>query len=76
MTSSSFYEQSSYYNYVVLRTSPDQFSFNANAMASVLPQPSQVFECHDSGVEVYYYENNSLDDVVEKAKRSWLEAGE
>jgi hypothetical protein len=72
MTSDSFYKLEAYYNFIILHTTPDQFNFNSEAMQALLPSPSNVYKCQNTQMVVHYYDNESLDLLVQNQVEKYL----
>jgi hypothetical protein len=71
MTTKSYYNTKADYNFILLHTQPDQFNFNFESMKGFLPLPSRTFACEGTDIEIYFYENNSLDGIVQSAIRKF-----
>jgi hypothetical protein len=72
MTTDSYYNSSARYNYILLHTKPDQFNFNKESMQNFLPPPSMVYECQETDMDVYHYDNDSLDLLVRDSINKYL----
>ena len=71
MTTNSYYNPKAEYNFILLHTQPDQFNFNFESMKGFLPLPSRKFSCEGTDIEIYFYNNNSLDRIVRSAIRKF-----
>jgi hypothetical protein len=72
MTTKEFYYTSQVYNYVLLHTRPDPFSFNLESMKNVIPVPTQSFACDGTDIIVQFYDNNSLHQSVLKSRSAFF----
>jgi hypothetical protein len=72
MTTKEFYYTSQVYNYALLHTLPDPFSFNLESMKDVIPVPSKSFVCDGTDIIVQYYDDNSLHQTVLKSRSAFF----
>jgi hypothetical protein len=67
MTTDSYYVKKANYNFILLHTQPDQFGFNFEIMGNLLPSSSRSFICQDTDIVVYFYENDSLNRLIQES---------
>jgi hypothetical protein len=63
------------YNFAVLYggSQPVNPGYTAAAMRQVLPAPARIESCGDGRVEIWLYQDHSLDQAVKQAGASWLQ---
>lgn len=62
-----------FYNFLIIRKNEgDPFTFNAKTVGSLVPKNHKVFNCEESNVEIWYYDNAELDLLVKNIQANFL----
>jgi hypothetical protein len=74
MTSLESFKKDSYYNFILLHSSPEPFNFNYENMKEILPSTFERYKCMDTDISVYVYNDGSLNAMMQASRQSFMDS--
>lgn len=74
LTSPSKYSVSTY-NFIIIHKDryPDPFMFTTSALIPTVPKPTAVYSCVQNTMEIWYYYNDKLNDVMKSRRAEFVD---